>query len=83
MLGLGPRQPDTMPYLITYRDFKGRLQRRSYAGPETKARGAAIRRADCAQLLKVEPITEAEHAKRQAALKQEDNRIYNAKEAAR
>lgn len=39
--------------------------------------------ADCAQLLKVEPITEAEHAERQAALKQEDNRIYNAKEAAR
>lgn len=72
-----------MPYLVTYRDFKGRQQARSFAHSETKARGAVIRRADCAQLLKVEPITEAEHARRQAALKQEDNRIYNAKEASR
>lgn len=66
-----------MPYLVTYKDFQGRTLARSYATSEANARGRVRIRAEFAELIKVEPISEAEHAKRQADLIQTDSRIYN------
>jgi hypothetical protein len=50
-----------MFHLVFYRDFAGKIKKRSYAGSSTRALSQARMRCDCAAIIKAEPITEADH----------------------
>lgn len=65
-------------FLITYRDFDNRVQRRSFAGSRAYAQGKVRARRDCSTILDTRQITEAEHAAVQAATPKSAGRpIYN------
>lgn len=52
-----------MYHLITYKDFHGRVHQRSLAMSINQAQTRVKERADCAAIVQIERITEAEHAR--------------------
>jgi hypothetical protein len=52
-----------MYHLITYKDFHGRVHKRSLAMRSCQAQTRVKERADCAAIVQIERITEAEHAR--------------------